>query len=305
MARVLFAAFFIVCSLTLPALAHPGHGIVVASNGDVFFADVERSLLWKIELTAGSKLTKVATRFHSHSLAIDPADNVYAEHLRYIAEGDAWEARVCRFGLHSGREEIIAPTMNPEVYPGAPFTVDDWGRVYFVSRASHAIMRTTGKSAAEAWILPGPNPAAPEAPPLTNVGAIYSRGQSMFITDGMIVRKAGKDNKLTTIADLANREVPADANPARSGKLWGICTDDAGSIYAADWDARCIHMIDKEGATSIVLSTEAPWAPTGVAARGKRLFVLEHGLENEKNLGPRVREVNLETGESRVLATVE
>jgi hypothetical protein len=62
--------------------------------------------------------------------------------------------------------------------------------------------------------------------------------------------------------------------------------------------------ITPEGRVETVLKAEQPWAPTGVAVRGKDVFVLEYtNIDKPKGWVPRVRKVGPD-GKVAILATV-
>jgi hypothetical protein len=63
--------------------------------------------------------------------------------------------------------------------------------------------------------------------------------------------------------------------------------------------------IAPDGKTETVLKSEKPWTPTGVAVRGKDVFVLEYS-DPDKPTGwrPRVRKLGPD-GKVAILATID
>lgn len=70
--------FLPVC--TLPCAAHHAWGIVIDAQGRVFCADVAANRIYRFD---DSHLTAIASGVHSHELWIDPASNLYGEHVEY------------------------------------------------------------------------------------------------------------------------------------------------------------------------------------------------------------------------------
>jgi hypothetical protein len=75
-----------------------------------------------------------------------------------------------------------------------------------------------------------------------------------------------------------------------------------GTMYAAVNGCRCVVKITPMGKVETVLKAEKPWSPTGVAVRGKDVFVLEYtNPDKEKDWVPRVRKLD-SNGKVTVLA---
>src|SRR5262249_41085263 len=72
--------------------------------------------------------------------------------------------------------------------------------------------------------------------------------------------------------------------------LRGLDVAEGGTVYAAVTGRRCVVKISREGKVETVLKAEKPWTPTGVAVRGKDVFVLEYTHHDKAtNWMPRVR----------------
>jgi hypothetical protein len=76
-----------------------------------------------------------------------------------------------------------------------------------------------------------------------------------------------------------------------------------GTVYAAVTGCRCVVKVTPKGKVETVLKAEKPWTPTGVAVRGKDVFVLEYVYgDNLKDWVPRVRKLGSD-GKVTTLAT--
>jgi hypothetical protein len=86
--------------------------------------------------------------------------------------------------------------------------------------------------------------------------------------------------------------------------LRGLDVTEEGTVYAAVTGCRCVVKITPEGRVETVLKAEQPWTPTGIAVRGKDVFVLEYTNANKPNTWvPRVRKLGPD-GKVAILATV-
>src|SRR5947209_11742147 len=86
--------------------------------------------------------------------------------------------------------------------------------------------------------------------------------------------------------------------------LRGLAVTEEGTVYAAVTGCRCVVKLTPEGKVETVLIAEKPWAPTGVAVRGKDVFVLEYtNTDQPKGWAPRVRKLGPD-GKVAILATV-
>src|SRR5262249_38403963 len=84
--------------------------------------------------------------------------------------------------------------------------------------------------------------------------------------------------------------------------LRGLDVTKGGTVYAAVTGCRCVVRISRGGKVTTLLKAEKPWTPTGVAVRGKDVFVLEYTHHDKaKNWIPRVRKLGPE-GKVAILA---
>jgi hypothetical protein len=76
------------------------------------------------------------------------------------------------------------------------------------------------------------------------------------------------------------------------------------NVYVADAGNRRVIKIDSTGGAEVVSRAEAPYFPTGVAAAGGNLYVMEVGftLPNLTS-GPRLRKITAD-GKSTILTTI-
>src|SRR5437763_14940602 len=96
----------------------------------------------------------------------------------------------------------------------------------------------------------------------------------------------------------------ASGNPAGGSPLFGIAVDAQGNALVADYGNRRILKITPHGQMSTPIHAEESWFPTGIAARGGELYILEEShTPAYKPVGTRVRKLSPD-GTVSVLATV-
>jgi sugar lactone lactonase YvrE len=79
--------------------------------------------------------------------------------------------------------------------------------------------------------------------------------------------------------------------------LTGITVDDDGTIYVANGARNAVIRVSPNGRATEAVTSEGGWTPTGVAAAGGVLYVLEYGS------GVRVRRVTSD-GTTSIVALV-
>src|SRR5437867_1958149 len=91
--RRMLAASVLLALPVAQAWAHAGWGIVVDGKNQVYFTDVDRSRIWRID--ARGKLGVFVSGKHSHDVALDSRGNIVGEHVSYDGKefhGSAWIA---------------------------------------------------------------------------------------------------------------------------------------------------------------------------------------------------------------------
>ena len=277
------------------AAAHPGSGIVVDKEGQVFFTDTGQGV-WKIDIQG--KLTYLpASRFHW--MTIDEA-GYFAESQKNFGE---WFERVTP---QSSRPALIMSS-------DFPLTINRDGNLYYAdTRPSSArIVRRTpdGKES----VL-----AADEA--FKGIAGIAAGPDgSLYVTDGSrpdanVIRKITMDGKVSQFAaaDIVGSGRDRAINPPPESDpsyCRGLAVDSGGIVYVAATGSRRVLKITPAGGVSTILQASGPWSPTGVAVFSGEVYVLEWQdapaslLETRRAWIPRVRKVGRD-GKVTTLATV-
>jgi hypothetical protein len=245
------------------AEAHPPRGIAVTAEGRVFFGDLER--IWSIGPDGRMAVVRSSAGGQTHELFLDEGDHLFGEDSFYDPATRRYRSALW-MRAPDGRYSITyGPTERPA-----------WGAGVFKDRLGCSV--SAQESRARALLLhrlcPGGEPqllsdpaAMKQAGPLkllSNIGgaAFGPDGSFYFRHRGIVQRLRAGDRLVTAATGFA----PED---------FGIAVDEAGALYVAEHGRRRIVRVQPNGRRSVPITAEAPWAPTGVAARGGALYALE------------------------------
>ncbi|MBX2992833.1 MAG: hypothetical protein KF749_16905 [Bacteroidetes bacterium] len=265
------------------AFAHPGSGIVVDRQGNVYFIDTGAGV-WKID-RAGT-LTKLPGPAY-HWMAIDLDGSLADVTLPYFASEHATIARV---GTN--------PTLL--VASDFPLAVGPDGSLYYPwlqSGEGVQIFRLwpSGKTTV-VKTLPPARSASGEM--RWRNGITVAADGSVYYSEDSAVRKISPQGELTTIA--SNLSLPGCGSVAGVETELGVyCrdldVDSAGTVYVAATGCRSVLKITPDKKVSTILQATSPWSPTAVAVSGTDVYVLEYlhtANENRREWLPRVRKIS-------------
>ncbi|MEP6703818.1 MAG: SMP-30/gluconolactonase/LRE family protein [Acidobacteriota bacterium] len=277
--------------LALPAIAHPGSGILVDRLGQVYFIDTG-SGLWKID-TQGAVSHLFPLR--NHWLAIDPSDRFTQSHLP-TDPGHDWV--------------ITAAGSNPTILISTdfPLVIGEDGNLYYpvAHEKNVRLMRTTPTGGTTAFVTL-PRSVAGAALEWIN-GITTGPDGSIYYTEDNAIRRITARGVVSTIATVpplaGGPKIPGnDTHP----NLRGLKVDTNGVVYVADnGDARVLK-ISPDGKIATLVQLESPWAPTDVAVFGDVVYVLEFlhtASDNRVEWMPRLRKITPD-GKSTIILTVD
>ena len=294
----------IVLALLLVAnqiLAHPPSGIVVDEKGRVFFQDGKEGL-WRVE--DNGKLTLV-NKVAWHWLAAD-VDGKFAQADDEFGE---WFSRLTAKGE---KPALIACS-------DFPCMIGKDGNLYYARDHSLTIVRRTpeGKESVlverEKFKFDEKQPGGVNGIACGPDGVLYVVGLNSINkregTGEHVLYSITMDGAIRELArnfvkePLAEKDRHPEVRPQYSR---GIAVDEKGSVFIAVTGNRCVMKRTAAGEWSVVLRSEKPWSPTGVALRNGELYVLEYDDETPtegRNWPPRVRKVGAD-GTIRLIAQV-
>jgi hypothetical protein len=307
-----FAAAVIVI-LTTAALGHPASGIVVDRKGQVFFSDLET--IWKLD--SNRKLSVFRPGMsgrHVHELTIDDQDNIYGEDVSYEPATKKWISDVWKMTPEGALTYIVAPTTDP------PRALTMWrdrdGNSYFIDQNNHLKQRTLllrrtadGKVTTFAGGAYGHRDGKGTDAQFSSVGGLaFGADGSLYLTDGVSLRRVTMDGTVTTVATNLNVRSSEDKPvlfEGLYGSLAGLTVNRNGVVYLADAGNRRLLKITPEGKVEVALRADPPFFPNGAFATSSGdVYVLEVGftLPNITS-GPRVRKITPD-GKNVILTVV-
>ena len=272
------------------ASAHPGSGIVVDKEGNIYFTDTGKGV-WKID-KAGKLSYIPASKFHW--MTIDA--------IGYFAESPK------NFGKYFER---VTPQSNKPALvmcSDFPLVVGNDGNIYYADTrpGSAKIIRRT--------------PDGKEAVLASNKifefvsGIAAGADGSLYITEASnananTIQKITVNGTVSIIATYVGKgsnDLPLETTPSYCR---GLAVDSTGAIYVAATGSRSVLKITPQGKVTTILQATSPWTPTGVAVFNGEVYVLEwhdvtpENLEVRSAWVPRVRKIG-QDGKVAILATV-
>lgn len=272
------------------ASAHPGSGIVVDKEGNIYFTDTGKGV-WKID-TQGKLTYLPASKFHW--MTIDA--------IGYFSESQK------SFGEYFER---VTPQSNKPALimcSDFPLVVNPDGNIYYAYTrpGSAKIIRRT--------------PDGKESVLASNKifqfisGIAAGADGSLYITEASnananTIRKITMNGTVSIIATYVGKssnDLPLETVPSYCR---GLAVDSTGTIYVAATGSRSLLKITPQGKVTTILQTTSPWTPTGVAIFHGEVYVLEWHDVTPENLEvrsawiPRVRKIGID-GKVTTVATV-
>jgi sugar lactone lactonase YvrE len=247
---------------THTASAHPGSGIVVDPQGQIFFQDSAARTIWKID-TRG-KVSAYYDKMGGHWMALDTRGRFARSDLKLV-------------------ERITPSGVSPVLIVadgGAPITVNADGNLYYGVGVSSA-----GKIAVGMMKISPDGKQEQFAPDFAKtIEKLGVTGLASGPDGTLYVACLTGVMKVTTNGTFATLVSPVDIKEcdqdAPTSFLRGLDVDSHGTVYAAACGCRCVVRISPDGKVETVLKAEQPWSPTGVAVQGSDVYVLEYTNAN-------------------------
>jgi hypothetical protein len=278
------------------ASGHPGSGIVVDEQGNVYFNGGRG--LGKID--PQGKLTYVETRTGGHWLCLDPEGSFARSQPKYF-------------------ERVTPDGVKPALIfadGGSPIAVLRDGLLYYASGdetmtpGARQVTRQSPSGEISIFPLDGIKTTAAEGQGIT--GLAPGPNGELYIAEPSAVLKLKMDGTFTMLASPielkdCDMEYPDHALRIMLPSLRGLAVDADGTVFAAAVGCHAVVKISPEGKVTTALKAERPWSPTGVAVHRGDVYILEYtnanGARGEgEGWRPRVRKLTRD-GKVTVLFT--
>lgn len=257
-------SLFVWLLAAVPALAHPGVGIVMDSRGNVFYTDLKH--VWKIA-PDGRKSIAVAN-VHTHELSLDAQDNLYGEHLWYEGERtDKWGHRVWRLSREGKLTDIIPAREG--FRQNYSFVRDRAGNMYWAEGRSSTRIRKRAPDGSTSTV------ATAE---LQNVRWMTATPEgTIFLIDLYDLVRIDPDGSVRVVAkNLAERSL-WQFFVGDQHAVYGLWPDAAGNVYVAVYGGRVVKKVSPEGRVTVFARSRPPWSPTGgLVAPNDDIWLLEY-----------------------------
>lgn len=275
--------------LLLPASAsaHPGSGIVVDRSGNVYVVDMV-SGVWKLDVH-GALIHMPGPGFHW--MTLDAGDRFGTIRLPSGSGGD-----IARIGAH--------PTLL--LGSDVPIALGRDGNLYYPTHESGVPLQVirllpTGRMSVLASI-----PGSSVGGPLRDLnGLAAGPDDSLFFTENRAIRRIDKNGGVSTVVDQLSCS-GRDGGKGPDPLLRGLDVDPDGIIYVAATGCRGVFKVTPAGRITVLPQLPNAWSPTGVAAFGSDVYVLEFekgDSDDRREMLPRIRKISGD-GTTTVLATV-
>lgn len=271
---VIILAFFAQCLFWAENVrAHEGWGIVVDRQGQTYFGDIPTNTIWIIG--RDGKLEAFLSNKHSHALVLGEDGSIYGTQEHHAAAiGSVW--RIAPDGSFSN---VFTPAADFPLNLH-PFIIDRDGNIYSTNSISFpnqsdkmTLIKATRDG--DVTILAGGvrgfrDGRGGEAQFSGIDGMAWANDGSLYVTDGVYVRRVAMDGTVTTLGGgaLTSQSYGED--------LMGLAVSRSGSVYVADYSQRRVFELMPDGSTRTIMETGLFWSPTGVTFVGEDLYILEH-----------------------------
>jgi len=273
--------------LTGVAAAHPGSGIVVDSQGNVFVGDINRGLL----KFSPDGAVSVVLREAGHWLAVDGAKRYTQMDFQKSEHWPRW----FKHRNPPGSELALISD------GGSPLVIHRDGNLYFVCNDEKMIpggLQIARLSPDGKLGLVAPSLKA-HGDELGGIKGLTSGpGDALYAVTPGAVLKVKVDGtfsivKQSIVSPDCDRYLPPNTPAAHEPFLTGITVSRSGDIYLAATGCRSVLKLTPDGEILTFLKAEAPWSPTGLALHGEELYVAEwtNAQSEQHDYRPRVRKV--------------
>lgn len=274
--------------------AHPGSGIVVDRQGNVYFVDTG-SGIYKID--RGGKLARLQGPAY-HWMAIDIDDRLATTILPYYASEGATITRVGN---------------NPTLLLSSdfPLAVGPDGDLYYpwVQSSNQVQMFRLAPSGTPTLFRTLPVARSANGEIRWRNGITVSADGSIYYSEDRAIRKITPNGELVTVAEniepsgcVSNKGV----EPELGAYCRGLAVDSVGNVFVAAAGCGAVLKITTDKKISTIVQAQSPWSPTSVTIFDGNVYVLEYlhtEGDDRREWLPRVKKISPD-GKISIIATI-
>ena len=244
----------------IPAIAHPGWGLSMDQNGNLYIPDIARNgkgTLWK--LTPDRQLIPLMKDFHCHNVNVLPNGDMYAAHGENNHTLIRWS--------NDALDTIVHET-NFDHFFGGNCVVSPNGNIYF--SINHHIWQKFPDGRIE---------KANDQYLEWNQAIYVDENECIYVPDigieeGVLYRLSPGGNAEKIATQLVSRlERPRDKH---NDVLLGMTKDKYGNIYIAESAGQRIIQINTSGQKNTYYQSESGWYPVGICIQNETDFLTEY-----------------------------
>ncbi len=264
--------FLLGCLLSAWVLdAHPGIGIVMDNEGNVFYTDLVH--VWKI--SPEGEQTIAVRNVHTHELYLDANGDLYGEHEWYEGEAtDKWGNYVWCLSKDGAFEKVI-----PDVegfLDNTTLVRDPDGNTYWAKKSGNGEILMK------------------QMPDETNITAsshefkdirwmhVSKYDNNLYVVDHLTLKKVSPSGVVEIVASELKEDGLRFSRVDDRHYVFGVWTDSTSDVYVALYGAGKVIKINSNGEKSTVFESDRGWSPCGgmIAADGT-MWIMEFSRRNK------------------------
>lgn len=282
----------LVVTIAAFAVGHPGDGVVVDKNGDVYFVAMDPiegpghyAALFRV--TGRHSVELVYKSQHESSnlhLTLGLDGHLYIAERNYLGlrDGeDAFLTRIYRLARDGTTTLVHGEKSGRSPYGGGAYLVDRDGTIVF---GDDKVLKRLSKEGSETTL------AAIEGDWRIDDLA-WGSGGDVYLKTSSSVHVYESDGSTRELTNEL-RELPFEQEVMAGQTIkFGMAVAADGRVFIADWNHRRVLEVSPRGVITTHLKSEHPWAPEGLAYRDGVLTVFESTGISDRGILPRVRTV--------------
>ena len=230
--------------------AHPGWGIVRDSRGNVYFTDTKQ--VWRI--APDGSLSVAVPDVHTHELCVDPADNIFGEHLWYTAGArQPWRHRVWRFRPDGTVSDVIPSRAG--FLTDYSFVRDRDGNMYWADRGPRTVIRKRSVNGRITTHALGDFRAVERM--------VATPDGTLFLMDAGRLRRVSPNGTVSTVVAALSSKRPTPSEVSSLNYHMGLWLDSQHQVYVAAAAEGLVLRVSDRGEVVVATRSVAPWAPSG------------------------------------------
>lgn len=268
--RIFLLALF-VAGLSTPLAAHPGIGLVMDSQGNVYYTDLVH--VWRIS-PSGERGIAVSN-VHTHELYIDQYDNLYGEHEWYEGEAtDKWGNYVWCL-KNDGR--LIKTIDDVEGFlDNTTLVRDSSGNSYWVDKMGdkELLMKED----------PSGKNALFSAHRFNDIRWLYfsKHNENLYVIDNLEVKEVSPTGEVRTIANNLKEGGFSLNKVADRHYVFSPFTNEKGDVFVAVYGTGKIVKLRNDNSMHTIYESPTGWSPcSGMFDDAGNLWIMEFSVLNK------------------------